>query len=190
MNWTAYQTLLIFLWISVMPVSFASANRVNQSNLFGRNVDKAESSLSYFPWSHRVCLHVTPCEAKYYTCDFVKGWTKHRTKTCPLESNKSLHFSCRIQVVTKRNSAREMAIMTPAPTHCWIRSKVICPRKFQNVWKNQLPFGQNVRNWFWSSLITDMGPVIILSAISGCLPCPRQSSMMSSIMSALPTNTF
>ena len=47
--WTAYQTLLIFLRISVMPVSFASANRVNQSNLFGRNVDKAESSLSYFP---------------------------------------------------------------------------------------------------------------------------------------------
>ena len=40
MYWTAYQTLSIF---------FASVNRVNQSNLFGRNIDKAKSSLSCFP---------------------------------------------------------------------------------------------------------------------------------------------
>ena len=30
-----------------MPISYVSANQVNQSNLFGQNLDKAESSLSY-----------------------------------------------------------------------------------------------------------------------------------------------
>ena len=84
-------------------------------------------------------------------------------KKCPLESKKSLHFSCQNPAVTKWNPCKEMVIMTLAPIHCWIHSNWVkgfssfynlSKKKFQNVRKNQLPFGQNVRYWFWSSWIT------------------------------------
>ena len=152
-----------------MPVGFASVNQVNQSNLFGRDIDKAES-----------CSKLLPLiSSNLSTCDTMRGeisylwfckWldiTSH--KKCPLKSNRSSPFSCRKPAVTKQNPCKEMVVMTPAPsstTESTVNAPVnevnrdfltfiICPRKFQNVQKNQLPFGQNVQNWFWSSWITE-----------------------------------
>ena len=72
------------------------------------------------------------------------------------------------------------------PTHCWIHSKeiliIICPRKFQNVRKNQLPFGQDVRNWFWPGWITD---VLILNT-SHDTWCPNSSMTVQKVSYPAP----
>ena len=52
---------------------------------------------------------------------------------------------------------------TAESTESNFQAFIICPRKFQNVRKNQLPFGQKVRNWFWSIWITELNKSIVLS---------------------------
>ena len=73
---------------------------------------------------------------------------------------KSWHFLCWNPAVTKWNPCKEMVIMMLVPQPLLnpqyrdFLAFIICPRKFQNVRKNQLPFWQHVRYWFWSSWIT------------------------------------